>query len=134
MDLSEVRQLVAEQLPNRYEPVLLTFYGHESRPRGDYIIIGDDYGTELCVRLSDGAVYSVDPEGSLPRRFMNSGIRQLAKFISIYETGRAEAPSEPGCLEARRLRNKMAEIDLKAIEDPENWWSRILDQVENEEL
>jgi hypothetical protein len=134
MELSEVCQLVAEQLPDKYEPGLLTFYHQGCRPRDDYVVIGDDYGTELCVRLSDGAVYSIDPEGSLPTRFMNSGIRQLAKFISIYDAGRAETPTEPGWREAQRLRNEMAAIDPKAVEDTENWWSSLLNQVENEEL
>jgi hypothetical protein len=71
MTVTEIRDLVTSGLPGRYEHLLLTFYGQECRPNGEHVIIGDDYGTDLCVRLSDGAVYSIDPRKELPTRFMN---------------------------------------------------------------
>jgi putative transposase len=65
-DNARIRALVAAKLPPKYEPLLLTFYGHEARVAGDDVIIGDDYGTELHL-VPDGSIVSIDPEGRLPR-------------------------------------------------------------------
>jgi hypothetical protein len=78
MSPDEIRELVATRLPPSYNHLRLTFYGRESQLQGDHVVIGDDYGTKLCVRLEDGCIYSVDPRHKLETCFMNSSIEQLA--------------------------------------------------------
>jgi len=128
MTVTEIRELVASRLPGRYEPLNLTFYGRECRPIGEHVVIGDDYGTDLCVSLSDGAVHSIDPKEMLPpRRFVNSGITELAKFIELSGTF-ADSSAEPEIL-AQQMQAALTKMDAKAFSDPENWWAVILEQL-----
>ena len=132
MDVAELRALIANRLPSSYKALQLTFYGQRSQQNGEHLVIGDDYGTELRARLIDGAVYSTDPEGTLPTRFVNSGIEQLARFIEVYRSyaGRAKSDAEVAPF-AQRMRNELAAIDPTAFGDPENWWAVVLEQVED---
>lgn len=126
VQLMEIQDQVAKRLPSRYEPLLLTFYGREARQSGDDVIIGDDYGTELHVR-ADGSVHSVDPEGKLPTRFVNSSVAHLAQFIEIVSgTDRADDVRE------REMWGKLAAIDPTAFADRENWWAVVLEQARYE--
>jgi len=125
-DLTEIRDLVAARLPRKYEPLLLTFYGREAREAGDGVIIGDDYGTELHL-TADGTVVSIDPEGQLPARFMNSGVAQLAQFLEV--VSRADRPDDE---RGREMWRELAELDPPAFADEENWWAVVLEQVRQE--
>ena len=128
-------EIASAGLPDRYEPLLLTFRLASAFPRGEYLVIGDDEGTDLCVRQSDGAVLAVDPEGHLPTRFINADVRKLALCIASYERYRLALEglgSEEGELAAvTALEREIAAIDPAALEDPENWWSAILEQAED---
>jgi hypothetical protein len=127
MTITEIRELVSSRLPGRYAPLQLTFYGQESRLKGGHVIIGDDYGTDLCVRLSDGAVYSIDPKDELPTRFVNSGIEQLAKFIEVSESFSKVAGDS--AVISQSMRAVPAKIDPKPFSDSESWWSVVLEQM-----
>jgi hypothetical protein len=122
-DLTEIRESVAASLPLKYEPLLLTFYGHNAREAGDNVIIGDDYGTELHL-TADGAVVSIDAEGNLPTRFVNSSIARLAQFLQVVShSERSDDEHE------REMWRKLAGLDPPAFADEENWWAVILEQV-----
>jgi SUKH-4 immunity protein of toxin-antitoxin system len=125
LDLSEIREFVAERLPSAYETLQLTFYGRDARASGDDFIIGDDYGTELRVRRECGAVYSVDPEKALPTRFVNSTVENLAAFVHLMQSY-SHRPEGEGNL---RMWTELATIDPPAFADAENWWALILQQV-----
>jgi hypothetical protein len=125
MDVNEIRAIVADRFPRRYEPLNLTFYGCDYYLSDDYVVIGDDYGTQLCVRLSDGIMLSIDPKGSLHTRFMNSSIEQFARFVEVC-LSYAERPKEK-C--DRLMWKELAVIDLKAFAKAENWWACILEQI-----
>jgi SUKH-4 immunity protein of toxin-antitoxin system len=131
MDLCEAIAIAAKRLPGEYEPLQLTFYGERSRPSRDHVVIGDDYGTELRVRLSDGAVVSIAPDGQLPSRFVNSSIERLASFIDAYRSyaGPASADADVAPL-VRQLREQLTGIDPAALDDCENWWAVVLEQAE----
>jgi hypothetical protein len=132
MNAAEIRELVIERLPKRYEPLQLTFYHEKRGPAGDYVLIGDDYGTQLCVHLTDGAVYSIDPESEYPTRFVNSGVHQLAKFIQTYQSYAALSKTDAELVPvAARMRAELASLDSAAFSDSDNWWSLVLEQVED---
>jgi hypothetical protein len=82
-------------LPERYEPLLLTF--HTPNIVNGNIVIGSDYGTQL--RMVGSAIISVDPAATLLDRFVNSSIDQLAaclaahkKYIRSIEAARSPVP------------------------------------------
>jgi hypothetical protein len=127
MTLLEIRELVAKRLPERYEHLQFTFYGRESQPKGDHVIIGNDYGTDLCVRLDDGSIYSIEPEEKLPMRFMNSGIEQLARFIETCESF-PHANLTPESL-ACQMRGALSAIDPRAFSEVSSWWGELLEGV-----
>src|SRR6478735_6409198 len=115
MDVAEIRTRVASHLTDDYPPLLLSFYGENSSQSGDYVIIGNDYGTELCVCLNDGANYSIDPRAGLPIRFVNSGIEQLAGFIRAYNS-QFNREGEPETA-YREIRDEFRRIDGLALKD-----------------
>jgi hypothetical protein len=128
MNVDEIRELVAKRLPSRYGPLELTFYGPRARPNADLVIIGDDRGTDLCVSLADGTVYSVDPQRELPTRFVNSSIEEFARFIEVSENV-SIAENTDGEAVARLMREALAKIDPAAFSNPENWWAVVLEQM-----
>ncbi len=125
MTLVEIRDLVAARLPERYDYLKLTFYGGESCREGDYVVIGNDYGTKLCARLDDGSIYSIDSEGEYPTRFVNSGVEQLARFIEVSESF---AGTTLDCESlAGRMREALGAIDGRAFTESPNWWGEVLE-------
>jgi hypothetical protein len=129
MDITEARATVAKYLGMHDLPLQLTFHGENAKACGEFIVIGDDYGTQLCVRLSDGSVYSIDPRGELPERFVNSSIQQFAGCIEVfksYERGPADVPQI-----GQKLQDDLSQIDRLAVADPKNWWACIVEQVSN---
>ena len=127
MTLADIRELVATRLPERYDHLKLTFYGRESRPHGAHVLIGNDYGTDLCARLDDGSIYSIDPEEEYSTRFMNSGVEQLARFIEVSESF---SGTKLDCEAlAREMRKALSAIDARAFTESPNWWGELLEGV-----
>jgi hypothetical protein len=130
-DAAEVWTLVKDRLPVSYDPLLLSFYRPRSRI-DEYVAFGDDYGTELWCRLTDGSVNSVDPNRARRTRFVNSGIDQLATFIEVYRAHVSMEKSDgEAATRARLMRDDLAAIDPMAFHDSENWWAVALEQVED---
>ena len=124
MTIEEISKLAVNYLPRSYKPLKLTFsqpYFHQSR---DFIVIGNDSGTDLCVDPTNGAIYSIDDQKLLPDRFVNSGIEQLAKFIRTCESFSENSKKEVDIL----MWNELKSIDPKAFSKVDNWWSIILEQ------
>lgn len=114
----------------RYEPLQFTFTGNVRSDGDDYVVIGVDYGTELRVLLRSGAVYSVDPEGELPVRFVNSSIERLGQFIRISQSYAGRANDDSGVANvAGKLKEELAAVNPPAFADPENWWAVVLEQM-----
>jgi hypothetical protein len=85
MDIAAARDAVTSTFPRKYEPLLLTFYGTNVRLKDGLIAIGDDYGTTLYLNPSDRHIDSVDENGQLPTRFVNSSLEQLRRCLAEYE-------------------------------------------------
>jgi hypothetical protein len=125
MTLADIRQLVATRLPERYDHLQLTFYGKRCQPQGEHVVIGDDYGTNLCARLDDGSIYSIDPQKKLETCFMNSGVEQLGRFIEVSESFTGTTLDSESL--ARELRDALAAIDGRAFTENPNWWGQVLE-------
>ena len=94
---------------------------------------GTDSVCELQVDAISGTVRAFDPGGKLPTRFVNSTAKQLGAFIVAY--GRYCADARAARDEAdtdtivEGLRRTLVALDPAATADPENWWSLVLEQV-----
>ena len=99
----------------------------------EYVVIGNDYGTDICINSKD-EVISVDPQNKLPTRFINRDLKSFLDFIVIYIVFRDKISNANDEKEALRLldeiRKEFEKIDNKAVSYEENWWAVILEQME----
>jgi hypothetical protein len=132
-DFASIGAKVSSLLPAAFEPLLLTFYGANVRRAKGRVAIGNDYGTELCLNPEDDSIWSIDFEGKLPNRFVNSSLEQLAHFIREYAKYTEEVFSlddEAASKLVRNLRKRLASADAGAFLDTENWWAVVFEQAE----
>ena len=100
----------------------------------DYIIIGNDFGTNICVNHKDEIV-SIDTENEYPIRFINKDLETFLKFIVIillHENEIDEADDDDDEINQvmQKVRTEFNIIDIQALSSEENWWSIILEQIE----
>lgn len=121
-------------LPEQYEPLLLTF--HDPEIVNGNVVIGSDYGTEL--RMVDSAIISVDPTATLPDRFMNSSLDQLAACLETHDkftrTVDAAGNEKAELLAVDAFVLAIGQIDPVCISDPENWWAFVIEQIQTGNL
>lgn len=130
--------LVRVGLP-RNCPLLVSFYEdnrllHPVKSEDEnYLMLGEDNGTIFCLKEKCEEVWSIDPEGELPSRFINSSIRSFFTFLYIYlshqEALKNASDEEAGNI-VRQLRTEFEGIDDRALLESENWWSVILEEIE----
>lgn len=98
----------------------------------EYIIIGNDYGTSICINKKDEIV-SVDPENEYPTRFINKNLICLLKCINIYlsyQEKLIDVNDDEIIKVIEEIKREYEKIDIEALNNEENWWSVILEQVE----
>lgn len=98
----------------------------------DYIIIGNDLGTNICVNHKDEIV-SIDTENEYPIRFINKDLETFLKFIVIFlshENEIEEADDDEIDQVMQKVRKEFDMTDIRALSSEENWWSIILEQIE----
>ena len=98
----------------------------------EYIIIGNDFGTNICVNHKDEIV-SIDIENEYPIRFINKDLETFLKFVVIflsYEKEIDEADDDEINQVMQKVRMEFDIIDIQALSSEENWWSIILEQIE----
>lgn len=98
----------------------------------DYVVIGSDFGTNICLNSSD-EVISVDPELEYPTRFINTNLTCLLECIIIYlkhEKEIAEADDNNVDRLIADIKSEFTQADPQSLQNDENWWSIILEQVE----
>ena len=98
----------------------------------DYIIIGNDFGTNICVNHKDEIV-SIDTENEYPIRFINKDLETFLKFIVIillHENEIDEADDDEINQVMQKVRTEFNIVDIQALSSEENWWSIILEQIE----
>jgi SUKH-4 immunity protein len=101
-----------------------------------YWRIGSSFEAELCLDEGNkGAVVRIHLDTDLPRvDCINGSVEQFLAFLWIYEKyagkGFSLARDE---LEAviKRQEEEFTEVDSSAINDPEKWWSVILQEIKH---
>jgi hypothetical protein len=127
--LAKTNTAITRSLPKIYEPLLLTFFA-VPRQEDKWSVIGNDSETEFRVD-SAGAVYSIDPLGEKPKRFVNSSVQQLARFIEVHQAYvhplREKGDQQS---EIKSLRYRLEAIDPNAFSSAENWWVLVIERMQ----
>ncbi len=95
-----------------------------------FLVIGDDYGTKICIGYDD-KLYSSGFEKPF-KRLINKNIACFVVFLKlIFEKRRFLIESDDQASEnsLHDIRDKMELIDGSALSDPDNWWSIFLEQI-----
>ena len=98
----------------------------------ELIVIGNDYGTLICIN-SKNEIVAFDQENEYPLRFINNSLKCLLNFLIIYisyQNKLYNLTDEQIEKEIQEIRKKFNKIDKRALENEENWWSIILEQLE----
>lgn len=102
---------------------------------GHYWRIGSDGGSQLCLDDErNGAVVAVDPTGAIETRFVNSNVESLLESLLAVRKYQADRPGikQSEFIEiVNEIRNELSAIDANALADANNWWSLILEQMED---
>lgn len=91
--------------------------------------IGFSAAYHLCLR--NGRVVECNDEGS-HARFVNSSLRKFEESMQVFRSTwvrRANATDATARELESALRSRLAEIDESAFDDPDAWWSLILEQM-----
>ena len=133
---SETRDLLENiGLPENLDVLLLNFYSNNIEElmfnNNKYIVIGDDYGTKICIEQKSGEVYSICTENKYTVRFINSSIQCFLQFLITYiETKPAliGVDDDEAVVIIDKLRKVFLSVDEKSLGNDENWWSVVLEQ------
>ncbi|WP_348532824.1 SUKH-4 family immunity protein [Kitasatospora sp. MAP5-34] len=99
---------------------------------GGFLVLGNDYGRQLCVQYGTAAVVAVDLEGGgEPPRFVNTGVpefvRSLAVLGRMWPLRYGLTPDQAGRW-TTDFQAQLAAVDPAALQTPETWWAVLLEQ------
>lgn len=99
---------------------------------GRYCMFGSDLGTELCISVDTGVVLSLSLNRRYPDRFVNTTLALFLEFLVLVTIERAAlAHVRDQDIDARiaALESRLRQMDERALADPDNWWSVIIEQM-----
>ncbi|MFB7475390.1 SUKH-4 family immunity protein, partial [Kitasatospora sp. NPDC056184] len=99
---------------------------------GGYLVLGNDYGRQLCVQYGTAHVVAVDLEGTgEPPRFVNTGVpefvRALALLGRMWRLRYGLTPDQAGRW-TTDFQAQLAAIDPAALQSADTWWAVLLEQ------
>ncbi|WP_033334033.1 SUKH-4 family immunity protein [Streptomyces novaecaesareae] len=99
---------------------------------GGYLVLGNDYGRQLCVQYGTANVVAVDIDGTAqPPRFVNSGVpefvRALALLGRMWRLRYGLTPDQAGRW-TTDFQAQLAAIDPAALQNADTWWAVLLEQ------
>ncbi|QMU72812.1 SUKH-4 family immunity protein [Streptacidiphilus sp. P02-A3a] len=107
---------------------------------GTYLVIGNDYGRQLCVQYGTAAIVAVDlgtpsrpagPEAQQPR-FVNTGLPEFLRCLALLGRlwrFRFGLTPEQAARWTVDLQTQLLALDPAALGTPETWWSVVLEQL-----
>jgi hypothetical protein len=127
-------------LPEGEQPLLVTFRHREnafepvSQDGKNYFAIGSDEGTTLCVLRGAEEVWSLDlADNDLPARFVCSSLPQFVALLNVFDAEQDRLEDEDDAVVrkvVKELRRRIGGLDQRAISGAENWWSVVIQQIE----
>ncbi|MGW7444212.1 SUKH-4 family immunity protein [Kitasatospora sp. NPDC054795] len=99
---------------------------------GGYLVLGNDYGRQLCVQYGTAHVVAVDIDGTgQPPRFVNSGVpefvRSMALLGRMWRLRYGLTPDQAGRW-TTDFQAQLAAIDPAALQNADTWWAVLLEQ------
>ncbi|MEV6466883.1 SUKH-4 family immunity protein [Kitasatospora sp. NPDC051702] len=99
---------------------------------GGYLVLGNDYGRQLCVQYGTAHVVAVDVDGTgQPPRFVNSGVpefvRSMALLGRMWRLRYGLTPDQAGRW-TTDFQAQLAAIDPAALQTADTWWAVLLEQ------
>ncbi|MER7846914.1 SUKH-4 family immunity protein [Kitasatospora sp. NPDC096077] len=99
---------------------------------GGYLVLGNDYGRQLCVQYGTANVVAVDVDGTgQPPRFVNTGVpefvRALALLGRMWRLRYGLTPEQAGRW-TTDFQAQLAAIDPAALQTTDTWWAVLLEQ------
>ncbi|WP_322975178.1 SUKH-4 family immunity protein [Peterkaempfera bronchialis] len=128
----------AQAQPGRPIPTLAELAAERGRTAapdaGGYLVLGNDYGRQLCVQYGTAAVVAVDldggPEQTQPR-FVNSGVPEFVRCLALlgrmWRLRYGLTPEQAGRW-TTDFQAQLAAIDPAALHSPDTWWAVLLEQ------
>lgn len=98
------------------------------------IVIGEDEGSYLCIN-PHGEIIAIDQEDESLIRFVNKDLRAFLDYIVVYIIFQEKAlgiEDEKGMQVLEDMREEFMELDERALDNEENWWAVIIEQIEME--
>ncbi|ARQ70272.1 SUKH-4 family immunity protein [Streptomyces marincola] len=104
---------------------------------GSYLVIGTDFGRQLCVQYGTAAIVAVPLEAgpggqSTPPQFVNASLPQFARCMALLGRMwrlRLGLNSEQAGRWTTDFQVQLGSLDPTAVADPESWWSVLLEQM-----
>jgi hypothetical protein len=91
--------------------------------------LGHDLGTWIVEQ--EGGVWSLDPEGEIPTRFVCASMELLQIMLDVFaERGQVitKMTDEQAEQFDRAMGSRLADIDPTAFAHPDNWWPLVVEQ------
>ncbi|MFF0388902.1 SUKH-4 family immunity protein [Kitasatospora sp. NPDC004615] len=100
---------------------------------GGYLVLGNDYGRQLCVQYGTAAVVAVDIENPAePPRFVNSGVPEFVRCLTVlarmWHLRHGLTPEQAGRW-TTDLQAQLLAADPAAVHTPESWWAVLVEQL-----
>jgi hypothetical protein len=107
---------------------------------GTYLVLGNDYGRQLCVQYGTAAIVAVDlgtptqPPGSEAQqpRFVNSGLPEFVRCMALlgrmWRFRYGLTPEQAGHW-TTDFQAQLAALDPAALQSAETWWAVLLEQL-----
>ncbi|MEU3712394.1 SUKH-4 family immunity protein [Streptomyces catenulae] len=131
----------AQAQPGRPVPTLAELAAERgvqpSADAGSYLVMGNDYGRQLCVQYGTAHLVAVPLEGvpggqPAPAQFVNSGLpeftRCLAMLGRMWRLRYGLTPEQAGRWTVD-FQAQLVALDPAALGSPETWWSVLLEQM-----
>ncbi|MFJ1752060.1 SUKH-4 family immunity protein [Kitasatospora sp. NPDC088134] len=100
---------------------------------GGYLVLGNDYGRQLCVQYGTAAVVAVDVENPAePPRFVNSGVPEFVHCLLVlarmWRLRHGLTPEQAGRW-TTDFQAQLLAADPAALQTPESWWAVLVEQL-----
>ncbi|MBB0232814.1 SUKH-4 family immunity protein, partial [Streptomyces calidiresistens] len=104
---------------------------------GSYLVLGNDFGRQLCVQYGTAHVVAVPLEGGpggqpAPAQFVNTSVPQFARSMAMlgrmWPLRHGLTPEQAGRWTSD-FQTQLVTLDGQALADPESWWSVLLEQM-----
>ncbi|WP_399097080.1 SUKH-4 family immunity protein [Streptomyces sp. BBFR2] len=131
----------AQAQPGRPVPTLAELAAERgvqpSADAGSYLVMGNDFGRQLCVQYGTAHIVAVPLEGvpggrPAPAQFVNSGLpeftRCLAMLGRMWRLRYGLTPEQAGRWTVD-FQAQLVALDPPALGSPETWWSVLLEQM-----